>query len=507
MSRTRPPRTHLRTRTAQVAIGALALLALGPFVAGAPATAAPPARSVAGPVNLGSAAGFSVLAGPSVANTGAATVLALDLGVTGTLAGFPPGTATGTTRVGTPAVETAHEDRQAAYAGVVAQTGGTAFGGDLAGKTFTPGLYTTAAAVTNTGTITLDAAGDPSALFVFQVGAALSSAASTKVVLANGALANNVYWQVVGAVAFGANVKWVGTSSAPARSTSARAPRSRGARSRPSTVSLANSPVTKPIDDLIAPVVTIAGGAARSTNDATPSISGTTDEPGTPLVTVTVGSQALTGRASAGVLGPERRHPRRGTPHRGGLGHRSVRERRDRHPDADHGPLAPGVTIDGGPTRATSDLTPTISGHTDEPGTPTVTVAVGGQTLTTMAEADGSWTVDAAALNESSHGVVASVTDAASNTGTAGQVLTVDVTVPVLTIDGGPSGRRATPHRGPTARQPSRPARWSRSAWAASPSPRPSSPAAPGESVPRRSPRGPTPCWPRSPTPPETPGR
>ena len=102
-------------------------------------------------------------------------------------------------------------------------------------------------------------------------------------------------------------------------------------------------------------------------------------------------------------------------------------------------PLVPGVTIDEGPTRATSDLTPTISGGTDEPGTPTVTVTVGGQTLTTTAGATGAWTVEAATLSESSYSVVASVTDAASNTGTAGQVLTVDVTVPVLTIDGGPA--------------------------------------------------------------------
>ncbi len=433
-----PSRTNLRTLSVRVAIGALALLVVGPFLAGTPASAAP-AGVVAGPVNLGSAAGFSVLAGPSIANTGAGTVLALDLGVTGTLAGFPPGTVTGTTRVGTPEVATAQEDRQAAYDAVVAQTGGTAFGGDLIGKTFAPGLYTTAAAVTNTGTITLDAAGDPSARFVFKVGAALSSAASTKVVLANGALANNVYWQVVGAVAFGANVKWVGTVLGAAAIDFGDGASLKGRALTPSTVSLANSPVTKPIDDLTAPVVTIAGGPARSTNDATPSISGTTDEPGTPLVTVTIGSQTLTGHASAGVWALSADTLAAGP-------HTVVASVTD--PSGNTGtasqvltvdPLAPGVSIDGGPTRATSDLTPTISGLTDEPGTPTVTVTVDGQTLVTTAGADGAWTVDAAALGESSYSVVASVTDVASNTGTAGQVLTVDETVPVLTIDGGPA--------------------------------------------------------------------
>jgi hypothetical protein len=86
---------------------------------------------------------------------------------------------------------------------------------------------------------------------------------------------------------------------------------------------------------------------------------------------------------------------------------------------------------------ATSDLTPTIAGTTNEPGTPTVTVTVGGQTLTTTPGAGGAWTVDAAPLTESSHSVEATVSDAAANPGTASQVLTVDVTVPVVTINGG----------------------------------------------------------------------
>ena len=421
-----------------MAIGACVLLVGGALAVGEPAAATARA-AVAGAVDLGSAAGFSVLAGPSVANTGAGTVLALDLGVVGTLAGFPPGTVTGTIRIGDAAVDAAQDDRQAAYDGVAAQTGGTAFAGDQAGKTYAPGLYTTAAAITNTGTITLDAAGDPNARFVFQIGAALSSAASTKVVLANGALANNVYWQVVGAVALGADVKWVGTILGAGAVSFGEGASVKGRILTPSTVALANSPVTKPIDDLTAPLVTIAGGAARSTNDATPSISGTTDEPGTPVVTVTIGAQVLTGHASSGVWALSADTLTAG-PHAVAA---SVTD-----PSGNTGtatqtltldPSAPSVAIDGGATRATSDVTPTISGHTDEPGTPTVTVTVGGQTLTTSAATDGVWSVDAAALGESSYGVVASVTDAASNTGSEGQVLTIDVTVPVLTIDGGPS--------------------------------------------------------------------
>ena len=72
-------------------------------------------------------------------------------------------------------------------------------------------------------------------------------------------------------------------------------------------------------------------------------------------------------------------------------------------------------------------------------GTPTVVVTVGSQTLTTTADPGGAWSVHAAALSETSHSVQASVEDAAGNTGRESQVLTVDVTVPVLTIDGGPA--------------------------------------------------------------------
>ena len=422
---------------ARVALGACLLLVLTLLVGMSPATAAEAPGGATAPVVLGSAAGYSVLAGASIANTGPGTVLALDLGVGGTLAGFPPGTVTGDTHIADSAVEAAQTDRQTAYDGVVAQTGGTPFGGDLAGKTFAPGLYSTAAAVTNTGTITLDAGGDPNAVFIFQVGAALSSAAATKVVLANGALANNVYWQAVGAVSLGANVKWVGTLLGNGVVAFGDGASLKGRLLTPGTVTLANSPITKPIDDLVAPVVSVDGGPTRSTKDTTPSVSGTTDEPGTPLVTVTIGSQVLTTHAAAGAWTVSTDALTSGP-------HNVVASVTD--PSGNTGTasqvltvdtVAPEVTITGGATVATNDTTPTISGTTDEPGTPTVTVTVGGQTLTTTAGSDGAWSVDAAALSETSHSVRASVDDAAGNTGAVDQILTVDVTVPVLTIDGG----------------------------------------------------------------------
>ena len=207
-------RRSTRTGMARFAFGLSGLLLLGPLAA-APATAAPAPAALAGAtfIDLASAADYSVLAGTGVANTGAATVLAADLGLSpsGAITGFPPGTTAGTIHDKDAAAEQAQSDRQAAYDAAVAQPSTAAFAGDVAGTTFKPGVHTSVAAVTNSGTVTLDADGDPSAVFVFQIGAALSSAAASKVVLTDGALANNVYWQVVGAVSLGAGASFVGT--------------------------------------------------------------------------------------------------------------------------------------------------------------------------------------------------------------------------------------------------------------------------------------------------------
>ena len=391
-------------------------------------------------VDLGTAATYSVLAGTGVANTGAGTVLAGDLGLspTGAITGFPPGTVNGTIHDKDAAAETAQSDRADAYADAAGQASTSTFAGDQAGVTFHPGVHTSAAAVSNTGTITLDADGDSSAVFVFQVGGALAPAAASKVVLTDGALANNVYWQVVGAISLGAGAKFVGTLLGAAAITFGDGASIKGRALGAATVTVTNSPFTEPKDDLTAPIVAIDGGATRSTNDMTPSISGTTDEPVGRAVTVTVGGQTLNGTVGEGGVW---------SVSAGGLTsgpHDVVASISDASQNTGTATqvltvdvAAPVVSINGGAARSTSDTTPSISGTTEEPGNRTVTVTVGGQTLTTTAGDGGAWSVDAATLTEAPHNVVASVDDDAQNTGTAAQILTVDVTVPVVTIDGG----------------------------------------------------------------------
>ncbi|MGU9932022.1 Ig-like domain-containing protein [Enterobacter asburiae] len=87
---------------------------------------------------------------------------------------------------------------------------------------------------------------------------------------------------------------------------------------------------------------------------------------------------------------------------------------------------------------AQSDLT--VSGTTTAEAGQTVTVTLNGKDYTTTAGADGSWTLsvpaaDLASLGDGSVTVTASVSDKAGNPATVDHTLTVDVTVPAVTIN------------------------------------------------------------------------
>jgi hypothetical protein len=104
----------------------------------------------------------------------------------------------------------------------------------------------------------------------------------------------------------------------------------------------------------------------------------------------------------------------------------------------------PAVTIAGGTNAYTTDATPTISGTTDVEAPGVVTVTVNGQTLTAT-PADGAWSVTSAILVNGTYPVVASVRDAAGNTGSYTQQLTVDTVLPVVTLEGGASATTNDP--------------------------------------------------------------
>ncbi|HEX7706032.1 MAG TPA: IPTL-CTERM sorting domain-containing protein [Thermoanaerobaculia bacterium] len=147
---------------------------------------------------LGTAADFGVLAGSTVTNTGASSVDG-DVGVSpgSAIVGFPPGTLTGTMHANDAVAIQAQSDLTTAY-NEVAGTACTAnlSGSDLGGMTLTPGVYCFDSSAQLTGTLTLDALGDPNAVFLFKIGSTLTTASNSTVLLQGSASGCNVFWQV-----------------------------------------------------------------------------------------------------------------------------------------------------------------------------------------------------------------------------------------------------------------------------------------------------------------------
>ena len=81
------------------------------------------------------------------------------------------------------------------------------FGNNLV---LTPHTYVMNAATLLTGSLYLDAENNANAIFVIQINGALSTTAASTVTLMNGAQANNVYWEVQGAVTINSNSSFCG---------------------------------------------------------------------------------------------------------------------------------------------------------------------------------------------------------------------------------------------------------------------------------------------------------
>ncbi len=166
------------------------------------------------PVPLGKAGSFAALAGSTVTSAGFST-LDGDLGVSpGTsLTGFPPSTVTGTKHAGDPFASQAQGDLTAAYNDAASRTQARALPADVGGTTLTPGAYKTQAtpALGLTGRLTLDGQGDPNAVFVIQVGSALTTNVGSQVNLIGGARAGNVFWQIGSSATLGTSSTFAGS--------------------------------------------------------------------------------------------------------------------------------------------------------------------------------------------------------------------------------------------------------------------------------------------------------
>ncbi len=207
------------------------------FTAG-PACAAVPGPAGQGPVALGSATSFGAFGGSAgVTNQGILTVINGDIGTTAVstaVTGFHdtgPGciytetplnigmvngkiyTAAPPPTVACPSEGTAttfsiatlaRADALAAYNALVAQPGGPDPGaGNLGSLVLAPGVYTAVSGSFRIqgGNLTLDAQGNANAVWVFQMASTLTvggpgAAFPQSIILANGAQAKNVFWQV-----------------------------------------------------------------------------------------------------------------------------------------------------------------------------------------------------------------------------------------------------------------------------------------------------------------------
>ncbi|SFG22367.1 ice-binding family protein, partial [Streptomyces mirabilis] len=162
------------------------------------------ARAAEAPVGLGTATSYAVLAGTTVTNVVVPpvppTVVNGDLGVSpgSSVTGFPPGIVNGVQHVADAAAGQAQSDLTTAYNDATsrASTVTLTSPGDIGGRTLTPGVYSASSSLNLTGTVTLNAQGDPNAVFIFKIASTLITAPASNVLLVNGAQACNVFWQV-----------------------------------------------------------------------------------------------------------------------------------------------------------------------------------------------------------------------------------------------------------------------------------------------------------------------
>src|SRR5580693_9149734 len=187
-------------RVGLLLLGSLSTLLFASSAMGATAT-----------VGLGTAASFSVLGGSTDTNTGPTTMFG-DLGLSpgSSVTGAPD--VLGQTHVDDAVAIGAKNAQTTGYNDAASRPSNGSAGTELAGQTFSPGVRTASSSLLlSSGSVTLDAQGDPNAVFIFQIGSTLITGSNTSVQLINGAQACNVFWQVGSSATLGTGTRFVGT--------------------------------------------------------------------------------------------------------------------------------------------------------------------------------------------------------------------------------------------------------------------------------------------------------
>jgi hypothetical protein len=191
---------RLRRRTGLLSLGLLSSLIFASSAVASTAT-----------VGLGSATPFSVLGGSTITNTGPTTMFG-DLGLY-------PGTSVtgephvlGQTYVNDQVAIEAKSSLTTAYNEAASRPTNGSAGTDLAGQAFSPGVYDASSSLLlSSGSVTLNAEGNPDAVFIFKIGSTLITGSNTTVSLVGGAQACNVFWQVGSSATLGTGTHFVGT--------------------------------------------------------------------------------------------------------------------------------------------------------------------------------------------------------------------------------------------------------------------------------------------------------
>jgi type VI secretion system secreted protein VgrG len=159
-------------------------------------------------ITLGSAAGFAVLGGATVTNTGATTIYG-DVGVYSgsAITGVGVVTLTGTLHASDAAAAAAQADARSAYDVIAGLTPVTFLTGNLGARTLTAGVYEYSSSAQMTGALTLSGPGQ----FVFLIGSELITATGSSVVLIGGANAADVFWDVGSSATLGGATAFKGS--------------------------------------------------------------------------------------------------------------------------------------------------------------------------------------------------------------------------------------------------------------------------------------------------------
>ncbi|MEY2458971.1 MAG: hypothetical protein QOG30_801 [Acidimicrobiaceae bacterium] len=268
-------------------------------------------------VGLGTASNYSVLGAATVTNTGD-SVLHESLGLSpGTdITGFPPGevVAPGTTDTTNEAAAQGQADLTAAYLNAKARSVDANTPVELANLQLQAGVYAGPgpgkAPLTLNGPLTLDGAGDPNSVFIFQTDSSLITGAGSTVTLINGAQECNVFWQVGSSATLGTGSDFTGNIMALTSIWFTDSVTVHGrALATTGEVTLINDTFVEPTCDLTTPVGEGGGGGGGGSSDSTTpgggpgSGEGTT--PGTPGGP---GGPGITtgGPNVPGVVGPPR---------------------------------------------------------------------------------------------------------------------------------------------------------------------------------------------------------